>query len=122
MSDYRWVKINDQNVELRKADFSLIRSFSIFAKHLNDELESKLKENGIKIFSAGDGVLEPYCYILRAANKKTLKVAAPLYEYNFNTHQYELLSEEFVQETRDPKECEWVEEIYLRCQEELAAK
>lgn len=120
MSNYKWVKMSDNYVELRKEDFSSLPSFEV--KKIDPILMKKLEENGIDSWMDGDGFLESFRYVLNATDKKTFSITAPLYEYILDTNQYVLLSETYTGDAIDPNEYEWVKETYLRCVEEVVAE
>lgn len=121
MSNYKWVKMSDNYVELRKEDFSSLPSFEV--KKIDPILMKRLKENGIDSEIEGDGFLELCRYVLNATGRKTITITAPLYEYSLDIGKYVLLSETYTEDdTIDPDEYEWVKETYFRCVEEVAAE
>lgn len=118
MSNYKWVKLSDTYVELRKEDFSSVSSFEV--NEVDSLLMKKLEENGIDYDLEGDGFLEPFRYALTLLDTKFVKVTAPLYEFDLKLGDYVLISESYTEEVNDPNEYELVKSIYFRCCEEVA--
>ena len=118
MSNYKWVKMSDNYVELRKEDFSSVPSFEV--NEIDPILMKKLEENEIDHWLEGDGFLEACQYVLSAIDRKFVTIIAPLYEYDLNSGEFVLLSETYTDETVDPAEYEQVKETYYRCIEEVA--
>ena len=116
MSNYKWVKISDNHVELRKEDFSPTPRFEV--NEIDPILMKKLEENDIDPWLNGDGFLEPCRYVLDGIDK-LVTITAPLYEYSLNTGQYVLLSETYTSDVIDPSEYDRVRETYSRCVEEV---
>lgn len=122
MSNYKWVKMGEGCVELRKEDFSSISFFEVNLNSMNPLLRDKLDDNGVDTFIEGDGVWETPRYVLNAIDRKFVTITAPLYEYDLNSDEFVLLSESYTDEAIDPAEYEWVKETYLRCTEEVASE
>jgi len=118
MSNYKWVKMSDNYVELRKEDFSSVPSFEV--NEIDPILMKKLEENEIDHWVEGDGFLEDCRYVLSAFDGKFVTITAPLYEFKLETGKYELLEETYTDTAIDPAEYEWVKKTYLRCVEEVA--
>lgn len=72
MSNYKWVKMSDEYVELRKEDFSSVPVFEV--KEIDPILREKLEENGIDHWIEGDGFLEACRYVLSAIDRKFVKI------------------------------------------------
>ena len=120
MSNYKWVKMSDEYVELRKKDFSSVPVFEV--KEIDPILREKLEENGIDHWIEGDGFLEVCIYVLSAIDRKFVKITAPLYEFDLDTGSFKLLAESYTNEAVDPAEYEWVKETYQRCSKEVASE
>ena len=120
MSNYKWVKMSDEYVQLRKEDFSQIPSFKV--NDIDPILMKKLEDNGIDSSLEGDGFLEACSYVLSAIDQKVIKITAPLYEFNLDTGSFVLIAESYTDETIDPAEYEWVKETYSRCVEAIASE
>lgn len=120
MSNYKWVKMSDEYVQLRKEDFSWLPNFRV--NDIDPILMKKLEDNGIDSSVDGDGFLEACSYVLSAVDQKVIKITAPLYEFNLDTGSYVLIAESYTDEAIDPAEYEWVKETYFRCVEEVASE
>ena len=121
MSNYKWVKMDEGCVELRKEDFTAISFLEVNLNSLNPLLLDKLDDNGVDtVIIAGDGIFETSRYVLNAIDRKFVTITAPLYEFNLSTGEFELLAESYTDEAIDPAEYEWVKETYYRCVEEVA--
>lgn len=120
MSNYKWVKMGEGFVELRKEDFSSISFLEINLNSMNPLLLDKLEDNGVYTFIQGDGVFETPRYVLNAIDRKFVTITAPLYEFKLETGKYELLEEAYTDTAIDPAEYEWVKETYLRSVEDVA--
>ena len=118
MSNYKWIRIFEGYEVLRREDFSPFPSFEV--KSIDPTLMKKLLENEIVFDIEGDGVLEDVRYKLTSKNGKKIKITAPLYKYNSETEQYDLISNTYTGEVVNPiKEYEWIKETYTRCKKEV---
>ena len=117
MSNYRWVKMGDGNVQLRKEDFSCISKFTV--NKIDPILKEKLENNGIDFWTEGDGFFENCRYVLSEINQKVVTITAPLYKFEPDANSFVLISETYTDETINPVEYEWVKKIYLRCAKEV---
>lgn len=120
MSNYKWVKMSDNYVELRKEDFSSVPSFEV--NEINPILMKKLRENGIDSWIEDDVFSEDCRYVLTAVDSKVVTITAPLYEFDLDTGSFILIAESYSEVTNDPAEYEWVKETYLRCIEEVVSE
>lgn len=120
MSNYKWVKMSDEYVQLRKEDFSQIPSFEV--NYIDTILMKKFKDNGIDSSVKREDFLEDCSYVLSAVDQKVIMITAPLYELNLDTDSYVLIAESYTDEAIDPAEYEWVKETYSRCVEEVASE
>lgn len=118
MSNYKWVKMSDNYIELRKEDFSSIPSFEV--NEIDPILMKKLDENAIYYLVEGDGFLEACRYVLGIVDRKLVTITAPLYEFDLDIGTFKLLAESYTDEAIDPAEYEQVKETYYRCIEEVA--
>ena len=97
MSNCKWVRICEDYEVLRREDFS---SFPIFnVKSIDPILMKKLLDNNIDFDVVG--CLEGSRYVLFSRNRKIIKITAPLYKYNLETEQYELISDAYTGEVVD---------------------
>lgn len=119
MSNYKWVKMDEEYVELRKEDFELISFFKVNLNSMNSLLLDKLFENGVDTYIEGDGVSETQRYVLDVIDRKVVTITAPLYEFKLSTGTFELLEESYTDTAISPTQYEWVKETYLRCVEEV---
>lgn len=117
MSNYKWVKMSDDYVELRKEDFSVIPRFLV--NDIDPILMKKLESNGINYELEGDRLFEECRYVLSNIDNKFVSITAPLYEFSLDLGQYILLSETYTEDVIVPNEYELIKETYLRCVEEV---
>ena len=118
MSNYKWVKMDNDYVQLRQEDFSSISSFKV--NNIDPLLMKKLEENGVDSCLEGDDFLEDCRHVLSAIDRKSVTITAPLYEYNLDSGEFVLLSESYTDKSVDPTEYNWVKEAYQRCAKEVA--
>lgn len=120
MSNYKWVKMSDEYVQLRKEDFSQIPSFEV--NNIDTILMKKFEDNGIDSSVKREDFLEDCSYVLSAVDQKVIMITAPLYELNLDTDSYVLIAESYTDEAIDPAEYELVKKTYSRCVEEVASE
>lgn len=120
MSNYKWVKMSDEYVQLRKEDFSWLPNCQV--NDIDPILMKKLEDNGIDSSVEGDGFLEACSYVLSAVDQKVIMITAPLYEFNLDTGSFVLISESYTDEAIDPAEYEWVKATYSLCVEDVASE
>lgn len=114
MSNYKWVKETERYVDLRTEDFTSTSFLSLPSAMLNPLLLNKLSENGIGYDFEGD-TCELY-----AIDREIVTITAPLYQFNVNTYEFELLKESYTNTAIDPTKYGWVKETYQRCAKEVA--
>ena len=118
MSNYKWVKTYEGEV-LRREDFSPFPIFSV--KSIDPILMKKLLNNDIDVDIAGDEILEDSRYELFSRKRRVIKIIAPLYKYNRETDQYDLISDAYTGEVVDAVfEYEQIKEKYNQCKKEIA--
>lgn len=115
MSNYKWVKLDSGDTELRREDFSPIPSFKV--NYLDPFLKKKLEENGVDY--SIDELFDNYVFLSLMAENR-IKVTAPLYKFDIKSGQFFLVSEAYTDETTDPTQYDLIKEIYYRCKEEVA--
>lgn len=120
MSNYKWVKMSENYVQLRQEDFSSIPIFEV--NDIDSLLLERLEANGVDNSLDCDGFLQSYSYILSAVDRKSVTITAPLYEYDAEAEQFILLSETYTAEAPDPAEYDWVKLTYERCAKEVASE
>ena len=116
MSNYKWVKESERYVDLRTEDFTSTSFFSLPLAMLNPLLLNKLSENGIGYDFEGD-TCELY-----AIDRESVTITAPLYQFNVNTYEFELLEESYTNTAIDPTQYEWIKATYQRCAKEVATE
>lgn len=123
MSNYKWVKMDDGYVQLRKEDFGSIPRFAV--NELDTILMEKLADNGIDSWGEwieDDCSYESYQHVLSAMGRKVVTITAPLYEFKLDTGNFELIAESYTDTAFDPTEYELVKETYSRCVAEVASE